>query len=140
MWLTVVCAAVLIVSGGLRLSAVVAASGRQATLQDYLALRCSGGAEAVLPLPGLSHPLFTALLHCWGCYAILAGLAMLAYAFTCARQRSRPSRPEPRSRGAAEPCFHWFQPCAGSPEKAVSTCCNGSASHECLTAGTQDAA
>ena len=64
------------IAGAMKLSASIAAHGRQAVLQDYLALRCSGGAPAA-PEASLADPAMSILLHCWGCYALLAGLLLL---------------------------------------------------------------
>jgi hypothetical protein len=63
--------------------------GRSPTLEDYLALRC-GGPEASESLL-FPHGLFS-LAHCWGCYAMAAGAALLALAavsqFTSAQKRA----------------------------------------------------
>lgn len=50
--------------------------GRSPTLEDYLAFRC-GGPEASESLL-LPHALFS-LAHCWGCYAMAAGAALMAW-------------------------------------------------------------
>ena len=50
--------------------------GRSPTLDDYLAFRCRGSetGESVL----FSHTLLN-LAHCWGCYAMAAGAALVAW-------------------------------------------------------------
>lgn len=51
--------------------------GRQPSLEDYLAFRCGGAglSESVL----LNHSVLS-WAHCWGCYAMAAGAALLALA------------------------------------------------------------
>ncbi len=80
MWKTPALGAALIATGAAKFNAHLGEMGRQATLQDYLAMRCSGGAP--LPTPGADANEIMALaaMHCWGCYAMAAGVAMLAYA------------------------------------------------------------
>ena len=50
--------------------------GRSPTLEDYLAFRC-GGPEASESLL-LPYALFS-LAHCWGCYAMAAGAALMVW-------------------------------------------------------------
>jgi len=65
--------------GALKFEAHLAELGRQATLQDYLMMRCF---DATQPgLAGASHGFMQhAVLHCWGCYAMAAGAAIMVLA------------------------------------------------------------
>ena len=79
MWKTAALGAALTATGAVKFSSHLAEMGRQATLQDYLAMRCGGGAP--LPAPGAeaTEIMASALMHCWGCYAMAAGVAMVAF-------------------------------------------------------------
>lgn len=80
MWKIASLGAGLAVTGWVKFNAHLAGMGREATLQDYLAMRCGG--EAGLPVAGAetSDLLTLAAMHCWGCYALAAGVAMLGFA------------------------------------------------------------
>ncbi|MBA4226513.1 MAG: hypothetical protein C0456_07755 [Hyphomonas sp.] len=86
MWKTAALGTALTATGAVKFTNHVGEMGRQATLQDYLAMRCGGGAP--LPAPGAETNEIMALaaMHCWGCYAMAAGVAMLAYALWQAAQ------------------------------------------------------
>jgi hypothetical protein len=68
--------AALFVAGALKLTEEVRLLGRTPTLEDYLAFRC-GGSEAAA-LTGSHGDLASVLFHCWGCYAMAAGAAIIA--------------------------------------------------------------
>lgn len=80
MWKYAAFGAALIAAGSIRLNSHLAELGREAALQDFLAVRCGGGA----PLPGAGHVandgMLLAAAHCWGCYAMAAGVAVLGFA------------------------------------------------------------
>lgn len=80
MWKLAGLGAALVAAGAVKFTSVLSEAGRQATLLDYLALRC--GAEAGLAGPGVEtgHLFSAAALHCWGCYAMVAGAVILAFA------------------------------------------------------------
>lgn len=80
MWKTPALGAALITAGAIKFNSHLDEVGRQATLHDFLAMRCGGGAP--LPAPGAetSEIMALAAMHCWGCYATAAGVAMLAFA------------------------------------------------------------
>lgn len=80
MWKLAGLGAGLAVTGSIKFSAHLAGMGREAVLQDYLAMRC--GAGAGLPVAGAetSDLLTLVAMHCWGCYALAAGVAMLGFA------------------------------------------------------------
>ena len=91
MWKTAGLGSALVATGAVKFNSQVAELGRQATLQDFLAMRCGGGA----PLPGAdTHEVMAlAAMHCWGCYAMAAGVAMLGFAlWKAARLRFEPLR------------------------------------------------
>lgn len=60
--------------------------GRSPSLEDYLAFRCAsaGTAESAW----LNHSVLSSA-HCWGCYAMAAGIALLALGLL---QRAREMR------------------------------------------------
>lgn len=93
MWKLPALGTALIATGAVKFNNHLAELGRQATLQDFLAMRCGSGAP--LPSPGAQpHEIMAlAAMHCWGCYAMAAGVAMLAYAaWRAARPRPIPFR------------------------------------------------
>lgn len=51
--------------------------GRTPSLEDYLAFRCGGADTAGSAL--LNHSVLN-WAHCWGCYAMVAGAALLVLA------------------------------------------------------------
>lgn len=79
MWKMPALGTALIATGAVKFNAHLGEMGRQATLQDFLAMRCGGGAP--LPAPGTQTNEIMALaaMHCWGCYAMAAGVAILAF-------------------------------------------------------------
>ena len=94
MWKWAVLGAGLIVTGAVKFSDHLAALGRQARLEDYLALRCLGGAEAEMAAG--AHAVWAhALMHCWGCYAMVVGAAMLVFSLA---SLVRPARAPARLR------------------------------------------
>ncbi|PKP79847.1 MAG: hypothetical protein CVT79_17835 [Alphaproteobacteria bacterium HGW-Alphaproteobacteria-18] len=80
MWKMAALGSALTATGAVKFTNHVSEMGRQATLQDFLAMRCGGGAP--LPTPGAETNELMALaaMHCWGCYAMAAGVAMLVFA------------------------------------------------------------
>lgn len=80
MWKPAVLGAALTTTGAVKFSSQLAEMGRQATLADYLAMRCGGSAP--LPVSGAETGdlMALAVMHCWGCYAMAAGVAILAFA------------------------------------------------------------
>jgi hypothetical protein len=90
MWKTAALGSALVATGAVKFNSHLAELGRQATLQDYLAMRCGGVA-----LPGAeTHEVMAlAAMHCWGCYAMAVGVALLGFAiWQTARLRLRPLR------------------------------------------------
>lgn len=76
MWRYLTAGALLFAAGALKLTEQVRLMGRTPTLEDYLAFRCGTGDEAALVT---AHgDLASVLLHCWGCYAMAAGAALVA--------------------------------------------------------------
>ena len=77
MWKTTALGSALVATGAVKFNSHLAELGRQATLQDYLAMRCGGVA-----LPGAeTHDVMAlAAMHCWGCYAMAVGVGMLGFA------------------------------------------------------------
>lgn len=79
MWKYAAFGAALIAAGSVRLNSHLAELGREAALRDFLSVRCGGA-----PLPGVGHMandgLLLAVAHCWGCYAMAAGVAILVFA------------------------------------------------------------
>lgn len=80
MWKPAAFGAALTATGAVKFSSHLAEMGRQATLQEYLAMRCGGGAPLPVSSPEASEFISLAAMHCWGCYAMAAGAAMLAFA------------------------------------------------------------
>ncbi|MFN3314401.1 MAG: hypothetical protein ACK46Q_13170 [Hyphomonas sp.] len=78
MWKLAITGAALTAAGAGKFSQTLAEAGRQAQLADFLAFRCGG----VSPLPGThgADSLMLAGLHCWGCYAMLGGAGLMAFA------------------------------------------------------------
>lgn len=76
MWKLAALGIAALTAGAVKFTANLAALGRQATLQDYLAMRCGGEAAQA----GTHDVLAQAMLHCWGCYAMVAGAALIAFA------------------------------------------------------------
>lgn len=65
----------LFAAGALKLTEQVRLMERTPTLEDYLAFRCGTGDEAALVT---AHgDLASVLFHCWGCYAMAAGAAIV---------------------------------------------------------------
>ncbi|MFN7179534.1 hypothetical protein [Hyphomonas sp.] len=76
MWRYLTAGTLLLVTGALKMTGEVRLMGRAPTLEDYLAFRCGAGDEAALVT---AHgDLASVLFHCWGCYAMAAGAAILA--------------------------------------------------------------
>jgi hypothetical protein len=91
MWKTAGLGGALAAIGAVKFNSQLAELGRQATLQDYLVMRCGGGS----PLPGAeTHEVMAlAAMHCWGCYAVAAGVALLGFAmWQAARLHLKPLR------------------------------------------------
>lgn len=80
MWKLAATGTALAATGAVKFTSELSEAGRQATLHDFLAMRCAGGAP--LPAPGAetSDMMALAAMHCWGCYAMAAGVAILAFA------------------------------------------------------------
>lgn len=83
MWKIAALGTALAAAGAAKFNATLAEAGRQATLQDYLAMRCAGIAQE-----SAGHGIMAqALLHCWGCYAMAAGAALVLFAVWNMRPR-----------------------------------------------------
>lgn len=76
MWRYLTAGALLFAAGALKLTEQVRLMGRTPTLEDYLAFRCGTGDEAALVTT--HSDLASVLFHCWGCYAMAAGAAIVA--------------------------------------------------------------
>lgn len=76
MWKFVLTGLALFAAGWVKQAEHVAELGREATLESFLALRCGGEASASA-IPGIET---ASALHCWGCYAMAAGAAMVLFA------------------------------------------------------------
>lgn len=88
MWKIAALGAGLAAAGAVKFNATLAEAGRQATLQDYLAMRCAGVAETTAGHSVLAQ----SLMHCWGCYAMAAGAAFLLFAAWNMRRQSAAAR------------------------------------------------
>lgn len=67
----------LFVAGALKLTEQVQLMRLTPTLEDYIAFRCGTGDEAALMT---AHgDVASVLLHCWGCYAIGIGAAIVVW-------------------------------------------------------------
>lgn len=76
MWKIAALGTALAAAGAVKFNTHLAELGRQATLQDYLAMRCGSVAPG-----GAAHDIQAqALMHCWGCYVMAAGAAILFFA------------------------------------------------------------
>ena len=84
MWKLAATGAALLIAGAVKFTAYL---NRTLTLEDYLALRCGPSEQASLA-GSVGHTLFS-WAHCWGCYAMAAGAAMLVVALimTLAQRR-----------------------------------------------------
>ena len=78
MWKLAGFGSALTLAGAIKFSSQVSELGRQAVLQDYLAFRCGAGASGVDAGVHGSNSLALAAMHCWGCYAMAGGAAILA--------------------------------------------------------------
>lgn len=76
MWKIVLTGLALFAAGCVKQAEHMAELGRKATLESFLALRCGGEASASV-MPGIDA---ASALHCWGCYAMAAGAAMVVFA------------------------------------------------------------
>lgn len=84
MWKLAATGAALLIAGAVKFTAYL---NRTPTLEDYLALRCGPSEQASLA-GSVGHTLLS-WAHCWGCYAMAAGAAMLVVALimTLAQRR-----------------------------------------------------
>lgn len=91
MWKWAITGTALAAAGAGKFSQTLAEAGRQAQLADFLAFRCGGGAAS--PLPGVhgADSLLLSGLHCWGCYAMLAGAGMIVFALWQGLRRQQKS-------------------------------------------------
>lgn len=88
MWKWAITGAALTAAGAGKFSQTLAEAGRQAELSDFLALRCGGGATQAL---SGAESLMQAGLHCWGCYAMLAGAGLMLAALWQGVKRGQPA-------------------------------------------------
>ncbi len=86
MWKTAATGGVLLIAGAARLAEHI---NRAPTLQDYLAFRCGSDSQAFGP-GTLDHTLLS-IGHCWGCYAMALGAALLLFAALRATHPARKS-------------------------------------------------
>ena len=94
MWKPAATGSALLVAGALQLAAHL---NRAPTLEDYLAFRC-GPPGAGQDVTALAHLLGPAG-HCWGCYAMAAGAALVGVtAWRWARNASHAARRPQRIR------------------------------------------
>ncbi len=92
---TAITGAALAAAGAGKFSQTLAEAGRQAHLADFLAFRCGG--PSLLPGAQGGDSLMLAGLHCWGCYALLAGAGCMALALWQGLSRpGPPARSRPR--------------------------------------------
>jgi len=93
MWKWAITGAALAAAGAAKFSQTLAEAGRQAQLADFLAFRCGGGATSPLPGAHGADSLLLSGLHCWGCYAMLAGAGIIAFAlWQGLRRQQAPAR------------------------------------------------
>lgn len=78
MWKLILAGGALFVAGAAKFHDQVRLIGRTPTLEDYLAFRC--GSEGAIPLGSAHVDAASLLMHCWGCYAMVAGAALVAAA------------------------------------------------------------
>lgn len=93
MWKLAGLGSALAAAGAVKFTSELNELGRQATLQDYLAMRCGGGAPLHTAGSEAGDIMALAAMHCWGCYAMAAGVAILGFAlWRAAQPRLQPSR------------------------------------------------
>lgn len=84
MWKLAAAGAALLIAGAVRFAAYL---NRTPTLEDYLAFRC-GPSEQMSLASAAGHTLLN-WAHCWGCYAMAAGAALLLMAMLAALAQRR---------------------------------------------------
>lgn len=77
MWKWAAAGAALVAAGAWKFNETLAEAGRAAQLADYLAFRCSSGAEGTLTGASAHGPMLEAAMHCWGCPAMAVGAAFM---------------------------------------------------------------
>jgi hypothetical protein len=83
MWRLILAGIALLVTGAARFHHQLQMAGHRPSLEDYLSFRC--GTDAVTNLAGGEVDMPALMLHCWGCYAMTAGLALVTLAMMCRR-------------------------------------------------------
>ncbi len=85
MWKLAATGAALLIAGAVKFMAYL---NRTPTLEDYLALRCGPSEQASLT-GSVGHTLLN-WAHCWGCYAMAAGAALMLFAMLATMVQRRP--------------------------------------------------
>ena len=84
MWKLAATGAALLITSAVKFTAYL---NRTPTLEDYLAFRCGPSEQASL-VGSAGHTVLN-WAHCWGCYAMAAGAAMLILAMIAALSQRR---------------------------------------------------
>lgn len=85
MWKLAATGAALLIAGAVKFTAYL---NRTPTLEDYLAFRCGPSEQASLA-GSVVHTLLN-WAHCWGCYAMAAGAALMLFAMLATMVQRRP--------------------------------------------------